>query len=373
MFNGNDLPTQSSETKTSPAHKLQDGSADRREIGSRVGLSSLNGRTMSRGLPALQNTLEYSNRENLPATPAPEQKATPRPAPSERKVRLTSSSQEAELWSGEKGLSFDLLAVGAVPLLTMEEENELAARIKAGDESARERMIRANLRLVVKIARDYEHLGLPLADLVSEGIMGLMKAVDRFDPAKGGKLSTYGAWWIKQQIRRALANQARIIRLPVHVEGKLYHLGQAEARLGTLLGREVTDDELASELSMTPKRIRRLRQSSIRPASLDAPAGEDSDAPVGELVADETAPDPFEQLRQKVDHDLVRNLLKRLPKREEKILRLRFGMDRKTERSLEEVGKDFGLTRERIRQLQNEALKKLKEMIEAMDALPTAA
>ncbi|HYG33866.1 MAG TPA: sigma-70 family RNA polymerase sigma factor, partial [Clostridia bacterium] len=137
-----------------------------------------------------------------------------------------------------------------VPLLTREQEVELAARIRAGDTAAREHMIRANLRLVVKIAREYEHLGLPLLDLLSEGTIGLMKAVDRFDPSKGGKLSTYGSWWIKQQIRRALSNQGRTIRLPVHVEAKIYRLGLAEVKMREVLGREATDEELAGELDM---------------------------------------------------------------------------------------------------------------------------
>lgn len=254
-----------------------------------------------------------------------------------------------------------------VPLLTPREEIELASRIRAGDDQAREQMICANLRLVVKIARDYEHLGLPLLDLISEGAIGLMKAVDRFNPAKGGKLSTYGSWWIKQQIRRALANQGRTIRLPVHVEGKLYRMGRAEARLREVLGREATDEELADELAMNPRRIGRLRAASVRPASLDAAVGEDADGSLGELVADEHADNPSNTFEQNSDRELMMRLLPRLPKREEMILRLRFGLDDGKEKTLEELGDQFGLTRERIRQLQNDAFRKLRELMESSE------
>lgn len=270
-------------------------------------------------------------------------------------------------------LSAFLREAARVPLLTPKEEVALARRIRAGDEQAREQMICANLRLVVKIARDYEHLGLPLLDLISEGAIGLMKAVDRFNPAKGGKLSTYGSWWIKQQIRRALANQGRTIRLPVHVEGKLYRLGRAEVRLREVLGREPSDEELADELSMKPRRISRLREASVRPASLDAAVGEDADGSLGELVADERASNPSDAFEQNSDRELMMRLLPRLPRREEMILRLRFGLNGGEEKTLEELGDEFGLTRERIRQLQNDAFRKLRELMESPDSEPDQA
>ncbi len=262
--------------------------------------------------------------------------------------------------------------VGGVPLLSREEEIELAAKIKRGDDAARERMIRANLRLVVKIARDYENLGLPLLDLISEGTIGLMKAVEKFDPAKGGKLSTYGSWWIKQQIRRALANQSRTIRLPVHVEGKLYQLGRAEAKLRDIFGREATDEELADELGMTTKRITRLKDAAIRPSSLDAPMGEDHDGAVGDLVRDERATTPFEEYQNKADHGMLRELMHQLPERESQILKSRFGLDGENELTLEEIGHRFGVTRERIRQLQNDAFKKLRQLMEDPELLQLA-
>jgi len=261
-------------------------------------------------------------------------------------------------------ISLYMREVGEVPLLTREEEVKLAARIKRGDKKAREHMIRANLRLVVKIARQYEGLGLPLLDLINEGNIGLMKAVERFDPAKGGKLSTYSSWWIKQSIRRGLANQGKTIRLPVHVADKIYHLRLAELRLQELLGREPTEEELAQELNTTPRRIAALRTAAIRPASLDAPLGDADSSRLGEVVPDETAANPAESLERRTTTAKVLELVDRLPDREASILRYRFGLDGGSEKTLEEVGKKFGVTRERIRQLQNLALGKLRQMLE---------
>ena len=175
-------------------------------------------------------------------------------------------------------LSLYMREVGEVALLTREEETTLARRIRAGDNQAREHMIRANLRLVVKIAREYEHLGLPLLDLINEGNIGLIKAVERFDPDKGAKLSTYGSWWIKQQIRRALADQGKTIRLPVNAVDQIYHLGKAGVKLQEILGREATDAELADELGISLRRVTELRGVGIRPASLDAPLGDETEA-----------------------------------------------------------------------------------------------
>src|SRR5437763_486900 len=255
-------------------------------------------------------------------------------------------------------LQLYLREIGQVKLLTPKEEIELAKRIKKGDEQAREHMIKANLRLVVKIARDYDGLGVPLLDLISEGNIGLMKGVERFDPTKGAKLSTYSAWWIKQAIKRALANQGKTIRLPVHVVDKLFHIRRAEARLQEAFGREATDDEIASELDTTSDKIRELRTASQRPASLEAPLGYDSDNRVADVVADENAEDPYDELEGKANTAMLREVMKDLDPREVTILRYRFGLDGDDEKTLEEVGRKFGLTRERIRQIQEIALKK---------------
>ena len=275
--------------------------------------------------------------------------------------------------SADSILSLYMREVGQVNLLTPAEEVQLAARIKRGDEAARELMIRANLRFVVKIAREYENLGMPLLDLINEGNIGLMKAVERFDPAKGGKLTTYSSLWIKQQIRRALASQGKTIRLPVHIADKIYQLGQAEVRLRHLLGRDATDEELAHELGVKPNKISRLRRAALRPASLDAPLGDQDSSTVAEVVADENAGTPFEHLIGKSEADLIGQLVEHLPEREANIIRFRFGLDGGQERTLEDVGRKFKLTRERIRQLQNVALTKLRRMLEEPSAMPLAA
>ena len=267
-----------------------------------------------------------------------------------------------------------LREIGQTKLLTRQEEVTLAKRIQAGDEQAREDMIKANLRLVVKIARDYEEYGLPLLDLINEGNIGLMKAVERFDPAKGAKVSTYAAWWIKQAIRRALANQSKTIRIPVHVGAEIFHLRRASTRLEERLGREPTNEELAEDQGMSARRVGELRTASIRPASLDAPIGdEEASTRYGDLVQDENAENPYQELEDKTNIELLRELVATLPFREQSILRCRFGLDGDTEKTLEEVGKRFGVTRERIRQVQNVALQRLKRMIEERESVRLVA
>lgn len=260
-----------------------------------------------------------------------------------------------------------LREVGQTPLLTPEEEVVLAKRIKKGDKKAREQMIKANLRLVVKIARDYENFGLPLLDLINEGNIGLMKGVERFDPRKGAKLSTYAAWWIKQSIKRALANQSKTIRLPVHVVDKLLHIRRAESKLHDVLGRDPTEEELGEELGIAPKRIAQYRRASAKLASLDAPIGDDDSNSVSEVVADENADTPYEQLEGKANSDLIHEILPTLDPREQEILKHRFGLDGDDEQTLEEIGQKFGVTRERIRQIQELALAKLRRKIEQLE------
>ena len=288
-------------------------------------------------------------------------------------VRPVTVEEIRQAYDGDTAYQLYLKEIGQTPLLTIEEENALAARIKRGDKAARERMIKANLRLVVKIARDYEGYGVPLLDLISEGNIGLMKGVERFDPSKGAKLSTYSAWWIKQAIKRALANQGKTIRLPVHVVDKLFHIRRAEARLQEAFGREATDEEIASELDTTPDKIRELRTASQRPASLEAPLGYDSDNRVADVVADENAEDPYDELEGKANTAMLREVMKDLDPREVTILRYRFGLDGDDEKTLEEVGRKFGLTRERIRQIQEIALKKLRKKIEKLEQQRKAA
>ena len=264
----------------------------------------------------------------------------------------------------DSGIKIYLREIGQIPLLTPEEEVELAAKIKKGDKEARAKMIRSNLRLVVKIAHDYGNLGLPLLDLISEGNIGLMKAVERFDPAKGGKLSTYAAWWIKQSIKRALANQSKTIRLPVHLVDKISKMRRVALQMSEELGREPTDEELAEEVGLSSAKVSQLKTVSIRPASLDAPISDDDTTEFGEIVGDMEALTPFEQLRDRNLRDEVSDLLAVLDEREKKIIFSRFGLDGGKAKTLEEVGKKFGVTRERIRQLQNIALMKLRRALQ---------
>src|SRR6187402_882748 len=249
----------------------------------------------------------------------------------------------------DTGIKIYLREIGQIPLLTPDQEIELAAKIKKGDREARALMIRSNLRLVVKIAHDYANLGLPLLDLISEGNIGLMKAVERFDPAKGGKLSTYAAWWIKQSIKRALANQSKTIRLPVHLVDKISKMRRTAMQLTEQLGREPTDEELAAELQIPTSKVAHLKSVSVRPASLDAPIGEEGDsATFGEIVGDDNAVSPYEGLREKNLNTDLSDMVNSLDKREAEIIKLRFGLEGREELTLEEVGKKFHVTRERI-------------------------
>lgn len=267
----------------------------------------------------------------------------------------------------EGGIKIYLREIGQTPLLTREDEVKLAAKIKRGRKDARDLMIRSNLRLVVKIAHDYSGLGLPLLDLISEGNIGLMKAVERFDPKKGGKLSTYASWWIKQSMKRALANQAKTIRLPVHLVDKIGKMRRAAIKLSEKLGRDPTDVELGKELGISSAKVSELRTVSIRPASLEAPIGEDETTEFGEIIGDESALDPFETLKDKSTKQDITALLHKLDEREQLILRHRFALDGGKEQTLEEIGAALNVTRERIRQIQNIALRKLRKMMEKQE------
>ena len=275
--------------------------------------------------------------------------------------------RQTEVRDTESPIKLYLREIGQVKLLTVQEEIDLAAKIKKGNKQAREHMIKANLRLVVKIARDYDGLGLPLLDLISEGNIGLMKAVERFDPKKGGKLSTYGSWWIKQSIKRALANQSKTIRLPVHLVDKISKMRRMTMKLQEVFGREPTDEELAAELGTTASRVSQMRVAAIRPASLDAPIGDDDTNNFSDMVEDERAVNPYEELEDKTVTGMLQDMVKHLDAREATILRFRFGLDGGTEKTLEEVGEKFGVTRERVRQIQNLALRKLRKMIERLE------
>ena len=245
---------------------------------------------------------------------------------------------------------------------------ELADRIKVGDEQARERMIKANLRLVVKIARDYEGFGLPLLDLINEGNIGLMKAVDKFDPTKGAKFSTYSSWWIKQAIKRSLSNQSKTIRLPIHLVEKLPNFARSlcACRRFWVGSPAMRNSPKNSRLPLAE--VAMMRRASTRPLSLDETFGEDDSTRLEERVADENAQHPYEELELQTSLNLLGKMLTKLNARESTILKYRFGLDGEKERTLEEVGQEFGVTRERIRQLQNMALQRLKRMMDKQNA-----
>lgn len=266
-------------------------------------------------------------------------------------------------YESEGSLKLYLREISKTPLLSAEEELALSERIKAGDAEARSHMIRANLRLVVKIAQDYANYGMPVTDLISEGNIGLMKAVERFDPDKGGKLSTYAAWWIKQSIKRALANQSKTIRLPVHMVDKIAKMRRISTMLTEVMGREPTDEELSDEIGVPRRKLALLRQASHRPTSLDSPINEGESTEYGEVISDERATSPLDMLSDKNLHDELDGLLAVLDERERRIIDERFGLNGRKALTLEEVGRQFGVTRERIRQLQNAALSKMRRTL----------
>ena len=283
--------------------------------------------------------------------------------------RSTATAPEPETevknlpFSERDGLQVYMQEIGKTPLLKPEEEFALAERIKKGDREARDQMIAANLRLVVKIAYDYNNFGLQLLDLISEGNIGLIKAVERFDPSKGGKLSTYAAWWIKQSIKRALANQSKTIRLPVHLVDRIAAMRRITSQLADELDREPTDEEIAYAMEIPVNKVAHLKSVSVRPASLDAPVGEDGETRFGELVGDDDQATPLENLQEKTISDDIQAFLHCLEPREEEIIRLRFGLNGDAPLTLEEVGEKFEVTRERVRQIQNMAIHKMRRLM----------
>lgn len=253
-----------------------------------------------------------------------------------------------------------LKEIGVVPLLSSEEEKELAVAVAAGDLQAKQRLAEANLRLVVSIAKRYVGRGMQFLDLIQEGNMGLMKAVDKFDYSKGFKFSTYATWWIRQAITRAIADQARTIRIPVHMVETINKLIRVSRQLLQELGREPTPEEIAKELDMPVDRVREILKISQEPVSLETPIGEEEDSHLGDFIQDDNVPVPAEAAAQTLLKEQLDEVLDTLTEREQKVLRLRFGMNDGRARTLEEVGKEFDVTRERIRQIEAKALRKLR-------------
>ena len=253
--------------------------------------------------------------------------------------------------------------IGKIPLVTPADEVRLAGEISRGSDEARRQLIRSNLRLVVKIAHDFKGLGLPLLDLISEGNIGLMKAVEKFDPSKGAKFSSYAAWWIKQAMRRALANQSRTIRIPVQSAGKINRIKIARAKLTEMLGREPTDGEIADELDVSRRTVTGLKTADLRSVSLSDPLQAGEESRFEEIIADHNAPTPDQLLGRIESLERLRELVDQLDERESAVLKLRFGLDGQSPKTLEEVSHRVGRTRERVRQIQNHALAKLKHLL----------
>ena len=253
-----------------------------------------------------------------------------------------------------------LKEIGKVPLLSSDEEIELAKKIELGDEEAKKKLAESNLRLVVSIAKRYAGRGMQLLDLIQEGNLGLIKAVEKFDYRKGYKFSTYATWWIRQAITRAIADQARTIRIPVHMVETINRLVRTQRQLVQKLGREATPEELAKELDMPVERVREIMKISQDPVSLETPIGEEEDSHLGDFIQDNNVEVPADAATYTLLHEQLMDVLSTLTEREQKVLRLRFGLDDGRPRTLEEVGRQFNVTRERIRQIEAKALRKLR-------------
>ncbi len=253
-----------------------------------------------------------------------------------------------------------LKEIGKVPLLSSDEEIELAKKIELGDEEAKKKLAESNLRLVVSIAKRYAGRGMQLLDLIQEGNLGLIKAVEKFDYRKGYKFSTYATWWIRQAITRAIADQARTIRIPVHMVETINRLVRTQRQLVQKLGREATPEELAKELDMPVDRVREIMKISQDPVSLETPIGEEEDSHLGDFIQDDNVEVPADAATYRLLHEQLMDVLSTLTEREQKVLRLRFGLDDGRPRTLEEVGRQFNVTRERIRQIEAKALRKLR-------------
>jgi len=285
--------------------------------------------------------------------------------PPEEEVKVTPPKLDLSVEPSLDSLRLYLREIGKVPLLTADQEVTLAKRIERGDMAAKQHMIEANLRLVVSIAKGYLGRGLSFLDLIQEGSLGLIRAVEKFDYRKGYKFSTYATWWIRQAVTRAIADKARTIRIPVHMVEKLNKVVHIERQLVQRLGRDPRPEEIAEELDMTVEEVRDILRMAQQPVSLEKPVGEEDDSSLGDFVPDAQAESPFDTASLTLRRGDIDHVLAALPERERQVLELRYGLSGQPPRTLEEVGRAFGVTRERIRQIENNTLKKLESLPEA--------
>jgi RNA polymerase primary sigma factor len=290
----------------------------------------------------------------------------------EQQIEIVSSAgldddevEERAVEASTDSLQLFLKDIGKVDLLTAAQEVEIAKRIERGEHRAKQEMIEANLRLVVSIAKRYRNQGLPFLDLIQEGTIGLVRAAEKFDYRKGFKFSTYATWWIRQAVARALADKARTIRMPVHVVEKLNKIVRSERKLRAELGREPNSLEIALDLDLTIEEVEQIRRSAQTPVSLEKPVGDEEESEFGHFITDETAPLPDEAAETSMRRETLERILNKLSTRERRVLELRYGLDGQHPRTLDEVGKTFNVTRERIRQIENQSLKKLRALADA--------
>ena len=307
----------------------------------------------------VEHGVEILSQDGKPVTPD-------QPFPAEKDPTLPKKVEiDLTVEPSLDSLRLYLRSIGRVGLLTADQEVGLAKRIERGDMAAKQHMIEANLRLVVSIAKGYLGRGLTFLDLIQEGSLGLIRAVEKFDYRRGYKFSTYATWWIRQAVTRAIADKARTIRIPVHMVEKLNKVVHVERQLVQDLGREPTPEEIAKELECTAREVKDILRMSQLPISLEKPIGEEEDSELGDFVQDETAESPFELAVENLRRENVRKALDALPAREREVIEMRFGLKGHQARTLEEVGRAFGVTRERIRQIENNTLKKLESLPEA--------